>query len=119
MGFAQDGSPVHQTVAASAQSVAKSKSWAQVVHSSRSVMTFIDLAGHEKYLKTTIAGLTGSHPDYALAIVAIAAEESEEKSPICPTSTQSTSTAHPASCAPARVDVGWIMRRVKNKRVIV
>lgn len=69
MGFDTEGKPVHQTVAASAQSVAKTKSWAQVVHSSRSVMTFIDLAGHEKYLKTTIAGLTGSHPDYALVII--------------------------------------------------
>jgi GTPase len=27
------------------------------------------VAGHEKYLKTTIAGLTGSHPDYAVVIV--------------------------------------------------
>lgn len=69
MGFDTEGKPVHQTVAASAQSVAKTKSWAQVVHASRSVMTFIDLAGHEKYLKTTIAGLTGSHPDYAVVII--------------------------------------------------
>lgn len=27
------------------------------------------LLGHEKYLKTTIAGLTGSHPDFALIII--------------------------------------------------
>jgi selenocysteine-specific translation elongation factor len=32
-------------------------------------MTFIDLAGHEKYLSTTIAGLTGCHPDYAIVII--------------------------------------------------
>ena len=32
-------------------------------------MTFIDLAGHEKYLKTTISGLTGCFPDYAFIVV--------------------------------------------------
>ena len=33
--------------------------WAEVVnHSNRSV-TLIDLCGHEKYLKTTVFGLTG------------------------------------------------------------
>lgn len=32
-------------------------------------ITFIDLAGHEKYLKTTIHGVTGHYLDYALILV--------------------------------------------------
>lgn len=32
-------------------------------------ITFVDLAGHEKYLKTTIHGLAGQHIDYSLIFV--------------------------------------------------
>ena len=35
----------------------------------QALITFIDLAGHERYLKTTIAGLTGCFPDYAIVII--------------------------------------------------
>jgi GTPase len=31
-----------------------------IAQASRSLVTFIDLAGHEKYLKTTIAGCVAS-----------------------------------------------------------
>lgn len=33
------------------------------------IITFLDLAGHEKYLKTTMFGLTGGSPDYAMLMV--------------------------------------------------
>ena len=33
------------------------------------VITFIDLAGHEKYLKTTIFGMTGHAPDFCMLMV--------------------------------------------------
>lgn len=33
------------------------------------VITFIDLAGHEKYLKTTVFGMTGHAPDFAMLMV--------------------------------------------------
>lgn len=33
------------------------------------MITFIDLAGHEKYLKTTIFGMTGHAPDFAMLMV--------------------------------------------------
>ena len=36
--------------------------WVQVV-------TLVDLAGHERYFKTTAYGLTGHLPDYACLIV--------------------------------------------------
>lgn len=35
----------------------------------RKILSFIDLAGHEKYLKTTIFGLTGLFVDYGLVLV--------------------------------------------------
>jgi len=35
----------------------------------RQVVTFIDLAGHEKYLKTTVFGLTGCAPEFAMLMV--------------------------------------------------
>ncbi|XP_078491604.1 GTP-binding protein 2 [Ciona intestinalis] len=34
------------------------------------IITFIDLAGHHKYLRTTIFGLTSHHPDFAMLVVA-------------------------------------------------
>ena len=35
----------------------------------RQVLTFIDLAGHERYLKTTVFGLTGHVPHFAMLMV--------------------------------------------------
>ena len=35
----------------------------------KNIITFIDLCGHEKYLKTTMFGLLGMLPDYAMVIV--------------------------------------------------
>ena len=37
---------------------------------SSKIITFLDLAGHQKYLKTTIFGLTGHIPDYAMLVIA-------------------------------------------------
>lgn len=33
------------------------------------IISFIDLAGHEKYLKTTIKGVAGSFPDYGVVVI--------------------------------------------------
>jgi elongation factor 1-alpha len=35
----------------------------------KKILTLIDLAGHEKYLKTTMMGLTGLYPDYGIVVV--------------------------------------------------
>jgi hypothetical protein len=40
-----------------------------VWHRRTQVVTFIDLAGHEKYLKTTVFGLTGCAPEFAMLMV--------------------------------------------------
>ncbi|TPP55925.1 GTP-binding protein 1 [Fasciola gigantica] len=43
--------------------------WTTICKASSKVVTFIDLAGHERYLKTTIFGMTGHAPDYAMFMV--------------------------------------------------
>ncbi|OZC09165.1 GTP-binding protein AGP-1 family protein [Onchocerca flexuosa] len=43
--------------------------WVTICHDSAKVITFIDLAGHEKYLKTTIFGMTGHVPDYTMLLI--------------------------------------------------
>ncbi len=41
----------------------------ELLEQSIKTLTFIDLAGHEKYLKTTIFGLTGFNPQYAILFI--------------------------------------------------
>mmetsp|Transcript_16674 Transcript_16674/g.15038 ORF Transcript_16674/g.15038 Transcript_16674/m.15038 type:complete len:521 (+) Transcript_16674:148-1710(+) len=43
--------------------------WIEVVERSDRTVSLIDLCGHEKYLKTTLFGLTGLMPDYALLVI--------------------------------------------------
>ena len=47
----------------------KNKTWAHVASHSKKIVTFLDLCGHEKYLKTTMFGLVGLMPDYCMVIV--------------------------------------------------
>jgi GTPase len=69
MGFDDKGEAVFQTANASAAPAVKNKSWQRIVDNSKNIATFIDLCGHEKYLKTTISGLTGSSVHYACVLV--------------------------------------------------
>ena len=43
--------------------------WAEICRASTKVITFIDLAGHERYLKTTVFGMTGHVPDFCMMMV--------------------------------------------------
>lgn len=43
--------------------------WTLICQKAAKVITFIDLAGHEKYLKTTIFGMTGHAPDFCMLMV--------------------------------------------------
>jgi GTPase len=43
--------------------------WPDIVKRSSKIVTFFDLAGHEKYLKTTIFGLTNARPDLCVIMV--------------------------------------------------
>ena len=44
-------------------------SWPDIVKRSSKIISLFDLAGHEKYLKTTILGLTANTPDLCLIMV--------------------------------------------------
>ncbi|KRT79538.1 hypothetical protein AMK59_7662 [Oryctes borbonicus] len=43
--------------------------WVKICEKSSKVITFIDLAGHEKYLKTTVFGMTGHAPDFGMLMI--------------------------------------------------
>lgn len=42
-----------------------------MVENSSKIVTLLDLCGHEKYLKTTMFGLTGLAPDYSMIAVGL------------------------------------------------
>lgn len=64
MGFDETGRVITPT------SLGKSKiQWDDVCLNASKVITFIDLAGHARYLKTTVAGMTGNAPDFVMLIV--------------------------------------------------
>lgn len=43
--------------------------WPQICSDAAKVLSFIDLAGHEKYLKTTVFGLTGHAPSFVMLMI--------------------------------------------------
>jgi GTPase len=45
-------------------------SWSDITRKSAKIINFYDLAGHEKYFRTTIMGITSSHPDLCFIIIA-------------------------------------------------
>jgi len=45
------------------------KGWPDIVKDSAKIISFYDLCGHEKYLKTTITGLASSFPDLCLILI--------------------------------------------------
>ncbi|CAI8013854.1 GTP-binding protein 1, partial [Geodia barretti] len=63
LGFNQEGHVVNRTDGHG------SLDWVHICRSASKVVTFIDLAGHEKYLKTTIFGMTGHAPDFCMLMV--------------------------------------------------
>ena len=47
----------------------KNVSWKDIASKSDHVITFLDLCGHEKYLKTTMYGITALMPHYAIILI--------------------------------------------------
>ena len=64
MGF--DGAKVVEPERINAS---KNSTWAHIASNSNKIVTFLDLCGHEKYLKTTMFGLVGLLPDFCMVIV--------------------------------------------------
>lgn len=63
MGFNDKGQSVNDGL------TLKKPTWDDIVKASTKVITFFDLAGHAKYLRTTINGMTSNRPDYAMIMV--------------------------------------------------
>jgi len=64
MGFNDDAKQVELE-----RTTSKNQEWAHIATNSKKIVTFLDLCGHEKYLKTTMFGLVGLMPDYSMIIV--------------------------------------------------
>ncbi|WP_449461573.1 GTP-binding protein [Tardisphaera miroshnichenkoae] len=62
LGFDEQGRAVNETLPHYDE--------AEIFLKSRKMVFIIDLAGHERYIKTTLAGIMGHSPDYAAIIVA-------------------------------------------------
>lgn len=63
------GFDAHGRYVDNGRKVDNNKYWAETCAKSAKVVSFIDLAGHEKYIKTTIFGMTGHKPDYCMVII--------------------------------------------------
>ncbi|KAH7140814.1 P-loop containing nucleoside triphosphate hydrolase protein [Dactylonectria macrodidyma] len=64
MGFDTEGNVITSDIPG------RKLSWEEIGKRSAKVITFSDLAGHEKYLRTTVFGLLSSSPNYCLLMVA-------------------------------------------------
>ncbi|KAH8119238.1 GTP-binding protein 1 [Phellopilus nigrolimitatus] len=72
LGFAPSGEPILPATASSMdQDVIRREKlgWDEITLQAAKVVSFIDLAGHEKYLKTTLYGLTSGSPSCVMLMV--------------------------------------------------
>jgi GTPase len=79
LGFSPDGEPViptqHALDPADPHSAGMNAArrerlgWEEICQRAAKVISFIDLAGHERYFKTTLYGLSGCAPDYVMLMV--------------------------------------------------
>lgn len=53
----------------SAKDEGRKLSWEEICARSAKIVNFLDLAGHERYLRTTIGGLTANVPEYGMLMV--------------------------------------------------
>jgi len=63
LGFDSSGNVVND-------SSIQSLSWSEICELSRKVIVFLDLAGDNRYFKSTVRGLIGNFPDFVMIIVA-------------------------------------------------
>jgi GTPase len=66
MGFKADGT---QFVTSLDHTNKKNKIWPDVVANSSKIVLLLDMCGHEKYLKTTMHGMSSLFPDYAMLLI--------------------------------------------------
>ncbi|EJD03134.1 GTP-binding protein 1 [Fomitiporia mediterranea MF3/22] len=72
LGFSTSGEPIlPKTASSTDQDVIRREKlgWDEITMQAAKVVSFIDLAGHEKYLKTTLYGLTSGSPSCVILMV--------------------------------------------------
>jgi GTPase len=69
LGTAEANANVDTTAFAPATARREKLGWDEISTRSAKIVSFIDLAGHERYLKTTLYGMTSGAPDAVLLIV--------------------------------------------------
>ncbi|GMK55122.1 hypothetical protein CspeluHIS016_0201780 [Cutaneotrichosporon spelunceum] len=72
LGFTATGEPIFPTAHAPVDTTSAKReklSWEEICKRAAKVACFIDLAGHERYFKTTLYGLSGCAPDYVMLMV--------------------------------------------------
>ena len=67
VGFKENG---EQYVSKMKVGSKQSKVWPDIVKNSTRTIRLMDMPGHEKYLKTTMDGLTSMFPDYGMLVIA-------------------------------------------------
>ncbi|PHJ15309.1 elongation factor tu gtp binding domain-containing protein, partial [Cystoisospora suis] len=53
----------------SSSSTSRQVAWRAIVQEAKKIVTFLDLCGHERYLKTTVFGLVATYPDYSMVVI--------------------------------------------------
>lgn len=64
LGFRSNGTVVNHVV-----SRTEKLNWENICQQSSKIVNFVDLAGHERYLKTTVLGMTSNKPDSCMLMV--------------------------------------------------
>ena len=64
LGYSSSSKPI-----LTSQTSGRKLTWEEISEKSSKIISFIDLAGHERYLRTTVFGLTGCAPDYVMLMV--------------------------------------------------
>jgi GTPase len=64
LGFDSEGMAVDYSTCSTAE---------EICEKATKLLTLIDLAGHQRYLRTTLSGLTGYNPHYVMLVVSASA----------------------------------------------
>jgi len=64
LGFDSEGNSVDYSTCSTAE---------EICENATKLLTFIDLAGHQRYLRTTLSGLTGYSPHYVMLVISASA----------------------------------------------
>jgi len=64
LGYSSTSAPI-----LTSQVSGRKLTWEEISEKASKIISFIDLAGHERYLRTTVFGLTGCAPDYVMLMV--------------------------------------------------